>query len=59
VQVASLLSQLGLDNGVVRYIANHRAGGDTARVRGTILQSLAVTLTLSLALSVLLFAGAG
>ena len=59
VQVASILSQLGMDNGVVRYVAHHGAGGDTARVRGTILQSLVVTLALSLALSVLLFAGAG
>ena len=59
VQVASILSQLGMDNGVVRYVAHHGAGGDTARVRGTILQSLAVTLALSLALSVALFAGAG
>jgi len=59
VQVASILSQLGMDNGVVRYVAHHGAGGDTARVRGTILQSLAVTLALGLALSALLFAGAG
>src|SRR5215217_802320 len=59
VQVASILSQLGMDNTVVRYVAHHGAGGDTARVRGTILQSLAVTLALSLALSVLLFTGAG
>jgi len=50
VQVASILSQLGLDNGVVRYVAQHGARGDTARVRGTILHSLAVTLTLSMAL---------
>ena len=59
VQVASILSQLGLDNGVVRYVAHHGAGGDTARVRGTIIQALAVTLALSLTLSALLFAGAG
>src|SRR5215213_11883990 len=58
-QVASILSQLGLDNGVVRYVAHYGAGGDTARVRGTILQSLAVTLMLSVALSALLFLGAG
>jgi hypothetical protein len=46
------------DNGVVRNVADHGAGGDTATVRGTILQSLAVTLALSLlALSALLFAG--
>src|SRR5215207_6605189 len=59
IQVASILSQLGMDNGVVRYVAHHGAGGDTARVRGTILQSLAVTLALSLALLVGLFACAG
>ena len=37
VRAANVLSQLGLDNGVV---------GDTARVRGTIVQSLAVTFAL-------------
>ena len=59
VQVANILSQLGLDNGVVRYVAHHGAGGDTARIRGTILQSLAVTFALSVALSALTFLGAG
>src|SRR5215212_9487201 len=58
VQVASILSQLGLDNGVVRYVAHHGAGGDTARVRGTILQALAVTLAFIVALAILLFLGA-
>jgi O-antigen/teichoic acid export membrane protein len=37
VRAANVLSRLGLDNGVV---------GDTARVRGTIVQSLAVTFAL-------------
>jgi O-antigen/teichoic acid export membrane protein len=59
VQVANILSQLGLDNGVVRYVAHYGAGGDTARVRGIILQSLAVTFALSAALCSLLFLGAG
>jgi hypothetical protein len=36
VQPASILSRLGLDNGVVLYVAHHGAGGGTARVRGTI-----------------------
>jgi O-antigen/teichoic acid export membrane protein len=58
VQASNVLSQLGLDNGVVRYVAHHGSGGDTARVRGTILQALAVTLAFSVALSVLLFLGA-
>src|SRR3712207_9363494 len=59
VQAANVLSQLGLDNGVVRYVAHYSTGGDTARVRGTIVQSLAVTFALSVALSSLLFLGAG
>ena len=46
VQAANVLSQLGLDNGVVRYVAHYGTGGDTARVRGTIVQSLAVTFAL-------------
>jgi O-antigen/teichoic acid export membrane protein len=46
VRAASVLSQLGLDNGVVRYVAHYGPGGDTARVRGTIVQSLAVTFAL-------------
>ena len=46
VRAANVLSQLGLDNGVVRYVAHYGIGGDTARVRGTIVQSLAVTFAL-------------
>lgn len=58
VQVASVLAQFGMDNGVVRYVAHHGAGGDTARVRGTILQALGFTLPLSVALSGGVFLGA-
>lgn len=57
-QVANVLAQFGMDNGVVRYVAHHGAGGDTARVRGTILQALGITLVLSVALSGGLFLGA-
>lgn len=59
VQIANILSQLGMDNGVVRWIAHYRAEGDTARVRGTIFQALGVTFGLSLALSAAMFFGAG
>ena len=59
VQIANILSQLGMDNGVVRYVAHYNAEGDVRRVRGTIIQALLVTFTLSVALSVLLFFGAG
>ncbi len=58
-QVVNVLAQFGMDNGVVRYVAHYRAGGDTARVRGTILQALAVTFALSVALSGCMFLGAG
>lgn len=58
-QVANVLAQFGMDNGVVRYVAHYGAGGDTARVRGTILQALGVTFALSVALSGGIFLGAG
>lgn len=59
VQVANILSQFGMDNGVVRYVAHHGAKGDAERVRGTILQALGVTFGLSLLLSASMFFGAG
>ena len=59
VQIISVLSQFGMDNGVVRYVAHYDAEGDARRVRGTILQALLVTFALSVALSVLMFLGAG
>lgn len=55
VQFANVLSQFGMDNGVVRYVAQYRAEGDTARVRGTILQALGVSVGLSLVLSGAIF----
>src|SRR5215207_1678219 len=59
VQIANILSQFGMDNGVVRYVAHYQAEGDVRRVRGTINQALLVTFALSVGLSVLLFLGAG
>ena len=58
-QVANILSQFGMDNGVVRYVAHYRAEGDAARVRGTILQAIGVTFGLSVVLSGAIFFGAG
>jgi hypothetical protein len=43
VQITSFLARLGMDNGVVRYVAYHQAEGDVPRVRGTILLALWVT----------------
>lgn len=59
VQLINILSQFGMDNGVVRYVAHYRAEGDEARVRGTILLALGATLGLSLVFSGLVFFGAG
>jgi O-antigen/teichoic acid export membrane protein len=59
VQIANVLSQIGMDNGVVRYVAHYEAEGDVRRVRGTIIQALFVTFALSVGFSVLLFVGAG
>ena len=59
VQIANLLSQLGMDNGVVRYVAHYEAEGDVRRVRGTIIQALLLPFALSVAFSILIFLGAG
>jgi O-antigen/teichoic acid export membrane protein len=59
VQVASILAQLGMDNGVVRYVAHYQATRDDSRVRGTILLACGLTLVLSVVLSGLMFFGAG
>jgi O-antigen/teichoic acid export membrane protein len=56
---AQILSRFGMENGVVRYVAHHRAREDTARVRGTIIQAIGVTLVISLVLSAAMFFGAG
>ena len=54
-----IISRFGMENGVVRYVAHYREHGDTARVRGTIVQALLITLAISLVLSVVMFFGAG
>nr|MDQ5813365.1 oligosaccharide flippase family protein [Actinomycetota bacterium] len=59
VQITNILSQFGMDNGVVRYVAHYQAEGDTRRVRGIVIQALWVTFALSVVLSILLFLGAG
>jgi O-antigen/teichoic acid export membrane protein len=55
---AQILSRFGMENGVVRYVAHHRAREDTSRVRGTIIQAIGVTFALSLVLSAVMFFGA-
>src|ERR671939_1260471 len=55
---AQILSRFGMENGVVRYVAHHRAREDTPGVRGTIIQAIGVTLVLSVVLSAAMFFGA-
>ncbi len=59
IEMSNVLSQLGMDNGVVRYVAHYQAQGDISRVRGTILLALWGTLALSVVLMCLLFFSAG
>lgn len=58
-QITNILSQFGMDNGVVRYVAHYSAEGDARRVRGTVIQALLITFALSVVLSALLFLCAG
>jgi O-antigen/teichoic acid export membrane protein len=55
---AQILSRFGMENGVVRYVAHYRAQEDTARVKGTIIQAIALTFALSLVLAAVMFFGA-
>lgn len=59
VTAAQIISQFGLDNGVVRYVAHYRGQDDPARVRGTLLQSIGVTLAISLVGAVVMYFLAG
>ena len=59
VNLAHIISRFGMENGVVRYVAHYRTHGDTARVRGTIIQALVVSFVVSLVLSLVMFFGAG
>jgi O-antigen/teichoic acid export membrane protein len=56
--LAQIVSRFGMENGVVRYVAHYRARGDASRVRGTIIQAVAVACLVSLILSAAMFFGA-
>lgn len=57
--VVTSLAQFGMDQSVVRYVAEYRAKGDASRVRGTVLLALGATFALSLVLAGSTFFGAG
>lgn len=58
VNLGQIVSRFGMENGVVRYVAHHRARGDTPRVRGTIIQAIFFSLVASLVFSAVMFFGA-
>ena len=57
--LANVLSQIGMDSGVVRYVSQHRVSGDDSRTKGIIAQALLTTVALSVLLASALFFGAG
>ena len=59
VQMANILAQLGIDNGVVRYVAHYQTQKDVSRVRGTILVALGVPFVVSVVFTGVMFFGAG
>lgn len=58
VNLGQIISRFGMENGVVRYVAHHRARNDTPRVRGTILQAVGISTLISVVLSLVMFLGA-
>ena len=54
---AQIVSRFGMENGVVRYVAHYRAQEDTARVKGTIIQAIAITFVLSMVIAAVMFLG--
>jgi O-antigen/teichoic acid export membrane protein len=58
-QMATILGQLGMDHGVMRYVAHYRAEGNDSRLRGTMLLGAGTVFALGLVLTVFMFFGAG
>jgi len=55
VSLLSIISVLGLDLGILRYIPFYSARNDRARVKGALISSLSITLPLSLFFAILVF----
>ncbi len=53
--IASSISSLGLQNGVVRFISIYRGEGDKARIKSTLISALALSLVFSIVVAGLLF----
>ena len=57
--VASVLGQFGMDQSVVRHVAEYQAKNDSPRVRGFVLLALSASFALGLVLATAMFLGAG
>ena len=57
--IVGSMAPLGLTQGIVRYCAMYRGEGDKARVKGTILSALGISLVNSVLIAFLLFVFAG
>src|SRR5215217_4082803 len=58
-EMAQVLAQLGMNHGVVRYVAHYQAERDISRVRGTILLALWTVSALGVVLTGLMVLGSG
>jgi len=56
--IATVFSLMGLNSGVQRYVAYYRGKGDEARIKGTILSALKLTVPMSLLFMGVVFFGA-
>jgi O-antigen/teichoic acid export membrane protein len=58
ISLAGVIGLLGLDNGVIRYVASYRAAGDKQRVKGAVVKSLQYSFTASVFIGIVLFLAA-
>jgi O-antigen/teichoic acid export membrane protein len=56
--IATVLSLMGLNSGVQRYVAYYRGKGDEGRIKGTIISALKITVPMSLLFMGVVFFGA-
>lgn len=57
--IAQSVGSLGLSQGVIRFCSMYRGEGDNARIKGTIVSALAISLTSSILVGIILFVLAG
>ena len=55
ISISGAVSKMGLDNGILRYVAMYRGVQDTARIKGTVIRALQLTALGSLIMGTLVF----